>query len=177
MMELEALKFPIGRWKSKLIYQESDVKAWIEEIAHLPEQLESLLNQVDEKLLVNRYRPDGWTIRQVLHHIPDSHMNGYIRHKLTITQVEPTINPYLESVWAELEDVKVVPVSVSLQLIRSLHLRWSVFLRSLSPEEYTRAYLHPEHKRLITMQESIGMYAWHGRHHYSHIKNALEHAY
>jgi len=173
-MELELLKFPIGRWKSKLVYRESEVREWIQDIADLPEQLEMLLKNVTENQLDCRYRPDGWTIRQVTHHIPDSHMNGYIRHKLTITQVEPTINPYLESVWATLEDVKTVPVHVSLQLLQSLHLRWSVFLNSLDPEEYVREYIHPEHQRKISIQESIGMYSWHGRHHLGHIKNAIE---
>ncbi|MEI2695951.1 MAG: putative metal-dependent hydrolase [Saprospiraceae bacterium] len=176
-MDLEVLKFPIGHWKSKLVYRESEVRDWIQDIAQLPEQLDELLKDLQDEQLIFKYRPDGWTIRQVIHHIPDSHMNGYIRHKLTITQVEPTINPYLESVWATLEDVQTVPVTASLQLLKNLHLRWSVFLKSLDPEEYTRIYIHPEHQRSISIQESIGMYSWHGRHHLAHIKNALENPY
>ncbi|MFZ1424719.1 MAG: putative metal-dependent hydrolase [Saprospiraceae bacterium] len=176
-MDQELLKYPIGQWKSQLIYKQEDIQKWIEDIQKLPYLLKEMVQKMDESVYNNKYRPDSWTIHQIIHHIADSHVNGYIRHKLTVTQHQPTINPYLEASWAELEDVKRLPLQISLDLIVALHQRWAVFLDSVSNSDLEKCYYHPEHQRFITLQESIGMYSWHGRHHLAHIRNAVTNPY
>lgn len=115
------------------------------------------------------YRPAGWTLRQVVHHLPDSHMNAYVRIKLTVTEDNPTIRPYLEARWAECEEARTAPVQVSLDLLESLHERWALFLRSMQAADFDRTYYHPEHQKNVPLREVISMYAWHGRHHLTHI--------
>ena len=115
------------------------------------------------------YRPEGWTARQVVHHVPDSHLNAYTRLKLALTEDEPTIKPYDEVRWAELNDTRTVSLEVSLTLLEMLHERWVALLRSLTPEEYRRTFRHPESGRVFTLEETLAEYAWHGRHHVAHI--------
>jgi uncharacterized damage-inducible protein DinB len=140
----------------------------IEEIAATPGKLrEALLNLVDEQL-DTPYREGGWTVRQLAHHVPDSHMNAYVRWKLALTETEPTIKPYEEKAWAELVDAKM-PVSVSLQLLRALHERWVELIRGMKEEDFARTFKHPEQPGVQTVDWMLFLYAWHGRHHVAHI--------
>ncbi len=176
-MNLEALKYPTGKWEKPSEYQANTIKIWIDEIKHFPEQFSSVVKDLPESSLNFKYRPEGWTLRQLSHHVVDSHMNAYIRHKLAYTEKEPTITPYIESLWAELEDVKQVPIHHSLQILSALHIRWTVFLDFLDEAAYLKGFYHPEHNRLISIQESISMYAWHCRHHLAHAQLAVKNPY
>jgi hypothetical protein len=120
------------------------------------------------------YRPGGWTVRQVVHHVPDSHMNAYVRCKLALTEDQPTIKPYEEARWAELVDGRTASPDVSLALLESLHARWALLLRSLTPEDFTRTFRHPEHAGILTVDWMLAMYSWHGRHHVAHITTLRE---
>ncbi|NOT38567.1 MAG: putative metal-dependent hydrolase [Saprospiraceae bacterium] len=166
-------RYPIGPWSAPDQISSQMVKNWIFDIKSLPQLLLTESKRITNSNIQNQYRDGSWTIRQVIHHVADSHINAYIRHKLCISTDQPTINPYPEEIWAEMKDVHSVPIEVSLQLIQSLHHRWSDFLESLSDTDYSRGFIHPQHNRLILMQESIGMYSWHGRHHLEHVRIAL----
>ncbi len=172
MIDIESLKYPVGKWAKPSVYEADQIKLWIDEIRHFPDQFSTQLRDLPENFYSHRYRPEGWTLRQLAHHVVDSHLNAYIRHKLAYTESEPRITPYLEGLWAELEDVKTVPIKNSLQLLHDLHLRWTVFLDSLDPSDLQKGFYHPEHERLISIQESISMYAWHCRHHLAHAQLA-----
>lgn len=172
-MSIEALKYPIGKWSKPNTYDEASLTAWIDDIRNFPAELSKLLLQINEQHYEKRYRPDGWTLRQVIHHVVDSHINGYIRQKLAYTETNPTICPYLEADWAEMEDVKSIAPMASVRMVQALHLRWTAFLDALKPEDLERTYFHPEHNRAITIKESIHMYAWHSRHHLAHVKLVL----
>lgn len=176
-MELDALKYPLGKWHSKAQPSADDIKGWIDDIRHLPGQLRELLTGLPDTSLVYRYRPGGWNLRQLIHHIADSHVNAYIRHKLAVTENEPRISPYQEGSWAELEDVLTLPIGVSLQLLESLHLRWTVFLESLDATQLQSTFFHPQSQKVFRLHESISMYSWHGRHHLEHVRNALKQPY
>lgn len=172
-MEMEHLKYPVGRWTEPKEYSAENLQSWISEIRKLPENIESLLQARGDEVFSYRYRPGGWTLRQLIHHIADSHMNAYIRHKLAYTENQPKINAYLEQEWAQLEDVEKVPVITSVQLLSSLHARWTVFLESVRYDQWDCGFIHPQHNRFISLKESLSMYAWHSRHHLEHIKLAL----
>ena len=173
---LEKLKFPIGKWEAPNNYSEELIHAWISDIESTPKSIEALVLALDESQLNWKYRPSGWSIRQVVHHMADSHMNAYIRHKLTMTEDCPTILPYNEKLWAEMPDVQHVTIKEGCLLLRLLHQRWSFYLYSLPYDSLSKSYIHPEKKRKINMYESIGMYSWHSRHHLAHIENAIKFA-
>ncbi len=145
----------------------------IEEIARLPGEVRAIVHGMSDPMLEATYREDGWTARQVVHHLPDSHMNAYVRMKLAVTEEAPTIRTYDEVRWAELPDAKSGPVDVSIDLLDALHRRWVRFLRPLSADELRAPYVHPELGR-VPLDEAVAMYAWHGRHHAAHIRIALE---
>ena len=128
---------------------------------------------LDDSQLDTPYRPGGWTVRQTVHHVGDSHMNSFIRCRLALTETEPTIRPYDQVTWAELPDMRTVPVGVSLQLIEALHTRWVAMLRGLQPADFDRTFRHPE-VGVMTMSRNIALYAWHGRHHVAHITSLRE---
>lgn len=173
-MELEQLKYPIGKFiKPERITLET-ISRWIDEIEHLPLLIRGATQGLSEKQLETPYRSGGWTIRQVIHHLPDSHMNSYIRFRLALTEDKPTIKPYYEERWAELHDAKNGKIEISLILLEALHIRWSLLLRSLNLEQLHRSYIHPETGREIRLDETIGIYAWHGKHHLAHINNCLK---
>lgn len=172
-MEMEHLKYPVGKWTEPESYPAENMRHWIEEIKSLPKNIETLLKGKGDEVYTYRYRPGGWTLRQLIHHIADSHMNAYIRHKLAYTENQPKINAYLEKEWALLEDVEKVPVWISLQLLSALHARWTVFLESIPYDQWENGFIHPQHNRFISLKESLSMYAWHSRHHLEHVKIAL----
>jgi hypothetical protein len=163
------LRYPIGKFDFDAPISESDFPRLIALIAEAPGALRSAVAGLSRDQLETPYRPGGWTVKQVVHHVPDSHMNAYVRFKLALTEDEPTIKPYNEAAWAELADSRRVPIEVSLDLLDALHLRWVALLRAMDAADFNRAVLHPEHGRLVTMKQFLGLYAWHGRHHVAHI--------
>jgi DinB family protein len=174
MADLEQLKYPIGKFKrlSGPLTTAERVQ-FINDIAATPGVFRSLVTGLADRQLDTPYRPGGWTIRQVVHHVPDSHMNAYIRFKLAVTEHNPTIKPYEEARWAELKDGRTEPIAVSLNLLEALHTRWDVLLRSLSEADFSRTYFHPEMKSNVTLDQALAIYGWHGKHHAAHIRNAL----
>jgi len=171
-MDLEALKYPIGKYTPEEIKIEM-IRDWIEELRLFPDKLEKEIRGVDQEGLKYSYRPDGWNIRQLVHHLADSHMNAIIRFKLALTEDNPTIKPYLEHEWANHFDVREVPIEASLLIIRGVHARLSSLLSDMGPLQFAKRYTHPEHEKSFNLGYTVGMYAWHGNHHLAHIKNAL----
>ncbi|PSH02946.1 MAG: metal-dependent hydrolase [Acidobacteria bacterium] len=166
---MEDLRFPIGKFdKTKGPNTPDQRKQLIGDIAQMPERLKQALACLNGKQLDTPYREGGWTVRQVTHHLPDSHLNGYIRFKLALTEDNPTITTYNEAAWAELADSRVTPIDVSLALAENLHARWVALLRTLRPEDWERTVVHPEHG-VMSLDQMLGIYAWHGRHHVAHI--------
>ncbi|MBC8053610.1 MAG: putative metal-dependent hydrolase [Sphingobacteriaceae bacterium] len=173
-MDIEKLKFPIGKYVVPEEITTEQLRGWIDEISALPASLRTVTAGLTNEQLNTPYRPQGWTVRQVIHHLADSHMNSYIRFKLAVTEENPTIRPYFEERWAECEDAKNGDIELSLKLIEALHNRWSNFLGSLSLNEWDKTFFHPENQRTIPLKEVAGLYAWHGKHHLNHILNALK---
>ncbi|RUT47509.1 putative metal-dependent hydrolase [Paenibacillus anaericanus] len=165
-------RYPIGEFKCSEIISHEEVTEWINEIREFPSRLVEVVSNLTDVELNKTYRENGWTIRQVVHHIADSHMNAFIRFKLALTEDNPTIKPYDQDEWAKLADCKL-PIETSLSIIESLHERWSYLLQSLSEEQLNRTFHHPD-SGLVRVERNIGIYAWHGNHHLAHIKNALE---
>ncbi len=165
----DALRYPVGRFAHDGPVTPSDVRRWTDEIAALPDQLRAAVAGLSEADLDTPYRPGGWTVRQVVHHVPDSHLNAYTRIKLALTEERPTIRPYDEVAWAELPDVQAVPVAVSLDLLDALHRRWVALLRALPEAAWERPLVHPVDGP-TTVGRAVGSYAWHGRHHLAHVR-------
>jgi hypothetical protein len=168
-MNLDKPKFPIGIFEKPAEITDSIIQNWISDIEKLPEQLRHEVQHLSDEQLNTTYRPDGWTIRQVVHHCADSHLNSLIRFKLTLTETQPTVKPYYEDRWAELPDSKNMRVEPSLKIIEGIHQRWVVLLRSLTPTDYKRTFFHPEHGKTFNLEETLGTYSWHSRHHLAHI--------
>jgi hypothetical protein len=166
-------RYPVGPFPLDVRVTPADRERHVEELAALPGQLRAALSGAGEEDLQRTYRPGGWTVRQVVHHVPDSHLNGYVRWKLALTEDQPTIKPYDEARWAELGDVSATPVEVSLALLDAVHTRWVNLIRSLAAADFGRSYVHPEHGRVFTLDQSLALYAWHGRHHAAHVRAAL----
>jgi hypothetical protein len=163
------LRYPVGKFDWESPISDSDFPMLIAAIAEVPGALRAAVAGLTREQLDTPYRPGGWTVKQVVHHVPDSHMNAYVRFKLALTEAEPTIKPYEEAAWAELADSRRVPIEVSLDLLDALHLRWVALLRSMGPADFARGLVHPEHKRVLSLKQMLGLYAWHGRHHVAHI--------
>jgi hypothetical protein len=165
---MEDLRFPVGKFHYEGTPSPQQKQVFLEEIVQTPAKLRSAVAGLAAAQLDTAYRPGGWTVRQVVHHVPDSHLNSYMRFKLALTEDEPTIKTYAEDRWAELADSKATPIEVSLTLLDSLHDRWVRLLRSLTPEEWKRTFRHPE-LGPMTLEKTLALYAWHGRHHVAHI--------
>lgn len=164
-------RYPIGKYQPQP-FSQKQLNDWLNDIKFLPISLEQSILNLDAHQLDTPYREGGWKIRQLIHHVADSHMNAYIRFKLALTEDVPTIKPYEEKKWAELNDV-ALPVNISLTLLHALHARWYESIKDLPQEVWeTRKVFHPEHKKEITLWYLLGMYSWHGRHHTAHVKNA-----
>lgn len=162
------LRYPVGRFQDPGPLPEAQRGVLIQQIADTPANLRAAVTALSEAQMDTPYRPHGWTVRQVVHHVPDSHLNSYVRFKLALTEDEPTIKPYEEARWAELPDTRATPIEVSLTLLDSLHDRWVRLLQSLTPEQWKRSYRHPE-LGAMTLEKALAMYAWHGKHHVAHI--------
>ena len=166
-------RYPIGRFNATGVITPNQREAFIAAITALPGQMRQAVQGLTDEQLNTPYRHGGWTIRQVVHHVADSHMNSYIRFRLALTEEAPTIKPYEEALWAELPDAKNEPVEVSLALLEALHYRWVVLLQSLTKPEWQRVFIHPVSGE-TTLIKVAGLYAWHGRHHLAHILNLRE---
>jgi hypothetical protein len=165
----EDLRYPIGQFRYEGEPDQHRREQWIEEIAATPANLRAAVAGLSPQQLDTPYRDKGWTIRQVVHHLPDSHLNAYTRIKLALTEDAPVIKPYEEARWAELPDGRTAPIELSLNLLESLHHRWVLLLRQLTPADLRRRFIHPQHGRPIELQETLALYAWHGQHHVAHI--------
>jgi len=167
------LQFPIGRFKLEGAPTNEDIRRAIDDIAEAPAKLRAAVEGLSPAQLDTPYRPGGWTVRQVVHHVPDSHLNSYCRFKLALTEDEPTIKPYHEDRWAELDDARTAPVEVSLALLEPLHNRWVLMLRLLAPSDFERTFRHPD-IGVLSLAKTVCLYAWHGRHHAAHITSLRE---
>lgn len=167
------LRYPVGKFQFPESVSREERNGFVSQIAETPARLRSAVAGLGEAQLDTPYRPGGWTVRQVVHHVPDSHLNSYTRFRLALTEEEPTIKPYAEDRWAELADARTAPIEVSLRLLECLHSRWVGLLRSLSEEQWKRAFRHPD-LGPIRLEQNAALYAWHGRHHVAHIANLRE---
>ena len=161
-------RYPIGQFEWSGSASEEQRQEWLKQVAMLPSDLLQVAGGMTMEQLDTPYREGGWTVRQLIHHVADSHMNSYIRCKLALTEDTPTIKPYDESRWAELTDARTAPVEASLALLEALHLRWAMLLRSLSVADFARQFRHPE-MGIVSLDKNLALYAWHGRHHTAHI--------
>ncbi len=165
---MEDLRYPIGKYIPKS-FSESQLQEWLIDIKFLPQHLENAILNLDESQIDTPYRSAGWTVKQLIHHVADSHMNAYIRFKLGLTEDNPTIKPYDEGAWANLPDTHNLPINISLTLLHALHARWMEVIKGIKSDEWNRTVFHPEQKKEITLWHLLGMYAWHGKHHVAHV--------
>jgi hypothetical protein len=163
-------RYPVGHYQAPEIITAAERSPWIRQIETLPSSLKEAVAGLSDTQLNTPYRPGGWTVRQVVHHLPDSHLNSYTRFRLALTEDSPAIKPYDEAAWAELPDAKSGPIEPSLALLEGLHMRWAGLLHSLDDADYARTFKHPELGE-IRLDWTLGLYAWHCRHHLSHILN------
>ncbi len=162
------LRYPIGPFSAPARVTAAQRATLIDQLAECPAALRRAVAGLSDRQLDTPYRPGGWTVRQVVHHVPDSHMNAYVRMKLGLTEEEPTIRTYEEARWAELPEARSAPPELSLSLLEALHARWTLSLRSWQATQFERAFRHPEHGRM-SLDTALAMYAWHGRHHAAHV--------
>ncbi|HEY7234230.1 MAG TPA: putative metal-dependent hydrolase [Gemmatimonadaceae bacterium] len=167
------LRYPIGPFKRPASLTAAERRTAIDDIAAAPANLRAAVRGLDDSQLDTPYRPDGWTVRQVVHHVPESHLNAYTRFKLALTEEQPTIKPYDEDAWTKTRDVHSTPIETSLVLLESLHDRWVRLLGSISAEEFDRSLKHPE-SGVMSLHQMLAMYQWHGKHHVAHITTLRE---
>jgi hypothetical protein len=167
-MDIPDLRYPVGKFRFPESVSAQELAVFIDRIAETPAKMREAIAGLSDTQLDTPYRPGGWTVRQVAHHVPDSHMNSYVRFRLALTEESPVIKPYEEGRWAELSDARSMPVEPSLVLLESLHARWVPLLRSLSAADWKRSFRHPE-LGSVTLENNAALYAWHGRHHVAHI--------
>ncbi len=171
---LEQLKYPIGHFKIPETITEEQLKKWITILEELPQRLETMVKPLSAKQLEAPYRPGGWTVRQLVHHIADSHHHSYIRFKWGLTEDNPLIKPYDEKAWSELFDAKTAPIQISLDHLKAVHAKLVYLLRGLTMAQLQRKFTHPDGNTETTLAENIGRYAWHGSHHFAHIENLIK---
>jgi hypothetical protein len=167
------LRYPIGKFHFEGPLTQDQKQKCLDDIEQTPSNLRAAVKGLSAEQLDTPYRPEGWTVRQLAHHVPDSHLNAYIRFKLALTEDDPTIKPYAEDRWAQLADTQTTPVEVSLTMLDSLHSRWIRLLRSLTPEDWKRTFRHPEMGE-VSLEKNLALYSWHGRHHVAHITSLRE---
>jgi len=165
---MDDLSYPIGKFHFAGSLTDDKKREAIESIAEAPASLRAAVSGLSPEQLNTPYRPGGWTVRQLTHHVPDSHMNAYVRFKLALTEDEPTIKPYEQQLWAELPDTKEAPIEVSLTMLDALHDRWVRLLRSLTAKDWQRTFRHPE-LGTVSLEKNLALYAWHGKHHVAHV--------
>ncbi|HET7434935.1 MAG TPA: bacillithiol transferase BstA [Thermoanaerobaculia bacterium] len=167
-------RYPVGRFDRRDSLTTDERRAAIDTIAAAPARMREAVAGLSDEQLDTPYRDGGWSVRQVVHHVPDSHMNAFFRTKLALTEENPIIRPYDEAAWAELSDVRDTPVETSLTLLEALHARWTTLLRALDESDFARTLQHPEHKGPMTLDTLVGMYAWHSLHHVAHVTSLRE---
>jgi hypothetical protein len=167
-IDMEALRFPLGPFAPRDSYDAQDLEGFIDSFEKLPTRLSSVITDLDERQLETTYRPEGWTVRQVVHHLPDSHINAYMRMRLALTEDDPEPRVYLEERWAELPDARQGPVDLSLHLLDALHKRWVHLMRALGPDDWGRRLAHPT-EGPMSLETLAHFYAWHGDHHLAHV--------
>jgi len=165
---MQDLRYPIGKFIAQP-FSEKLLGEWLIDIKNLPQHLENAVLNLDEAQLNTPYRPEGWTVKQLVHHVADSHMNAYIRFKLGLTEEKPVIKPYDEAAWAEMSDTQNLPINISLTLLHSLHYRWVEVLTNMSADDFNKTVFHPEQKKEISLWNLLGIYSWHSRHHTAHV--------
>ncbi len=170
---MDDLCYPIGRFTHDGPVTEADLAGWTADLDALPEQLRAAVAGLDDAQLDTPYRPDGWTVRQVVHHVPDSHLNAFVRFKWALTEDAPPIKAYDQDGWASLPDTHAVPVETALAFLEALHARWTGLIRALDREALARTFLHPV-SGVNRLDKTVGMYAWHGRHHVAHVVRLRE---
>ncbi|WP_422860512.1 YfiT family bacillithiol transferase [Flagellimonas sp. S174] len=172
--QLEKLRYPIGKYEVPEGINNEHLKKWINILEELPTRLENMVSTLSEEQLETPYRPGGWTVRQLIHHISDSHHHSYIRFKWGLTEDNPVIKPYLEKEWSKLFDANSAPIQLSLNHLKAVHAKLVYLLKGLSSEQLERTFVHPEGNVQSTLAENIGRYAWHGSHHFAHIQNLID---
>ena len=170
----EQLKYPIGKFEKIGTVTEQQLAQYILDIETLPLKLKKQTEHLSDQQLDTPYRPEGWTIRQVVHHFADSHMNSFIRFKLALTEDSPIIKPYEEDLWVQLADSKKMAIKSSLMMIEGIHERWVFLLNSLTKSEFNKTFIHPQKEKPMDLYETTGLYAWHSNHHLAHIVNLKE---
>ena len=167
------LRYPVGKFTMEPVATDEQRLQCIQDIADAPQRLRAAVQGLNEQQLDTPYRPEGWTVRQVVHHLPDSHLNAYVRFKLTMTEHEPKIKTYEEGLWAQLPDARTAPIEMSLRLLESLHQRWVNFLNTMTHTDLQKKFVHPEHG-FMSLGFLLRLYSWHGKHHVAHITSLRE---
>lgn len=170
---LEKLRYPIGKTQFPQTITKKDVTTWIRTLEEFPLKLQTLVAELSDNQLDTPYREGGWTIRQVIHHLADSHHHSYIRFKWTLTEDTPIIKAYYEDRWANLHDTKSAPILLSLNALESTHAKLVYLLKGLSENDLDQSFIHPETKEAVQLRKNIAIYAWHSNHHYAHIENVM----
>ncbi|NER17893.1 YfiT family bacillithiol transferase [Spongiivirga citrea] len=172
--QLDKLRYPIGQFEAPERYTQEQIDTWVQVLEAFPEKLTALVADLSDKQLNTPYRPGGWTVRQTVHHLADSHHHSYTRFKWTLTEDKPRIKAYFEQDWAELEDARNLPIQISLDYLKAIHAKLVATIKSLSNDQLNRSYIHPEGDVEVNLKKQTGIYAWHSRHHYAHIANLIQ---
>ena len=172
--DLEHLRYPIGQFNCPETITKNHIDKWVNILENFPEDLTTLVSSLSQEQLDTPYRKGGWTVRQVVHHVADSHHHSYIRFKWALTEDQPVIKYYYEQLWAELDDAKTAPIHLSLNHLSAVHAKLVYLLKGLSETQLNKSFIHPEHNDEVMLKKNIGIYAWHSQHHYAHIKNLLD---
>ena len=170
---MEHLQYPIGRFKYDEAFAQQHIRSLIRDLKEFPTALQNRCKSMNHNDLLKVYRPDGWNVRQLIHHLGESHLNAYVRIKLALTEDNPTIKPYKESLWVNTAENATVPYTVSFQLLEAIHAKMTALLDSLSEADFDRTYYHPDYKKTYSLRELVSLYSWHGKHHIAHIDLAL----
>ncbi|HNL85293.1 MAG TPA: putative metal-dependent hydrolase [Chitinophagales bacterium] len=163
--------YPIGKFKSPQPFNDEVLSSCIRDIADFSKQLKKSMKQLKKKDLQKTYKDGGWSIEQIIHHLADSHMNAYIRLKLALTENNPTVKPYDENLWAELNDIQL-PLKHSVKILKGVHKHWATLLKNMTPDDFERTYFHPEQKKKVSIKDMTALYAWHGKHHLAQVEVA-----